>query len=196
MPQNWIASSTKKKEDLDETTKRRNWKGVTMMCGWERGEIANEEGTCKTTVFWDVAPCSLAEVYPHFRGDWLLPDYTVQIPRRPSSSYVPPWEPGNLPFPCVITGVCLAETAHIYVINCICIRKRSQESNILITTSGAILLTKRSSASNWDCSLAKLRANAKGDGNFFAAETRIRLLSALFFAYQPDIKTSEMEVEL
>jgi hypothetical protein len=62
-------------------------------------------------VFWDVALCSLVEVYRHFttyRPDdggskhlWnvgkLLPDYTAQHPRRHSFSYLPPWEPEILP---------------------------------------------------------------------------------------------------
>jgi hypothetical protein len=67
----------------------------------------------KMTVFWDVAPCSLVEVdwllrgsfdLHHYRPDdggskllWnvghLLPDFTVQHPRRQSSSYSLPWEP-------------------------------------------------------------------------------------------------------
>jgi hypothetical protein len=55
--------------------------------------------TCvvKMTVFYDVAPCSLVEVYRRFsKHPWnvgkLLPDYTVQHPRRQPSSYSPPWE--------------------------------------------------------------------------------------------------------
>jgi hypothetical protein len=49
----------------------------------------------KMAVFWDVAPCSLVEVYRRFRGacclhhqgdEWnvckILPDYTAQHPRR------------------------------------------------------------------------------------------------------------------
>jgi hypothetical protein len=66
-------------------------------------------------VFWVVAPCSLIEVYQHFRGscclhhqgdrpvDWgskhlwnvskLPPDSRAQQPRRQSSLYSPPWEP-------------------------------------------------------------------------------------------------------
>jgi hypothetical protein len=71
----------------------------------------------KMAVFWVVAPCSLVEIYQHFRdpcclhhqgsghhhGDggskylWnvgkLLPDYTVLQPRRQPSSYSPLWEP-------------------------------------------------------------------------------------------------------
>jgi hypothetical protein len=52
------------------------------------------------TVFWDVAPCSLVEVYRRFRGskhlwnvDKHLRDYTAQHPRRQSPWYSPPWEP-------------------------------------------------------------------------------------------------------
>jgi hypothetical protein len=43
----------------------------------------------KMTVFWDVAPCSLGEVYRRFRGAYclLLPDYTAQHPRRQSPFY-------------------------------------------------------------------------------------------------------------
>jgi hypothetical protein len=55
----------------------------------------------KITVFWDVAPCSLVEVYRRFGGAYclqlqgdvkavgkLLPEYTAQHPRRqPSSMY-------------------------------------------------------------------------------------------------------------
>jgi hypothetical protein len=41
------------------------------------------------TVFWDVAPCNLVEVYWHFRGAYCLHcqghDYTVHHPRRQSS---------------------------------------------------------------------------------------------------------------
>jgi hypothetical protein len=55
-------------------------------------------------VFWDVAPCSLVEVYRRFRDSkhlWdagkLLPDYTAQHPRRQSFSYLPPWEPDISP---------------------------------------------------------------------------------------------------
>jgi hypothetical protein len=66
----------------------------------------------KTTVFWDVAPCSLVQFNQRFRGACylryqcdddgsskhlgniakLLPDYTVQHPRRQSSSYSLPWQ--------------------------------------------------------------------------------------------------------
>jgi hypothetical protein len=53
----------------------------------------------KMTVFWDVALCSLMEVYRCFRGSkhlWnvskLLPDYMAQHPRRQPSSYSPLWE--------------------------------------------------------------------------------------------------------
>jgi hypothetical protein len=63
----------------------------------------------KIIVFWDVAPCSLIEVYQRFRGTYcihhhspddggskhlrnvgkFLPDYTAQHPRRqPSSSFI------------------------------------------------------------------------------------------------------------
>jgi hypothetical protein len=51
------------------------------------------------TVFWDIAPCSLAEVYRRFRGSKhllnvgeLLPDYTAQQPGRQLSSHSPPSE--------------------------------------------------------------------------------------------------------
>jgi hypothetical protein len=50
----------------------------------------------KMAVFWVVAPCSLVEVYRHFRGNALmmeaastsklLPGYTALQPRRQSSS--------------------------------------------------------------------------------------------------------------
>jgi hypothetical protein len=71
-------------------------------------------------VFWFVAPCSLVEVYHHFRGPCclhyqgneanrpddggskdvgkLLPDYTALQPRRQPSLYSPPWEPQVLDF--------------------------------------------------------------------------------------------------
>jgi hypothetical protein len=48
------------------------------------------------TVFWDVAPCSLVEVYRCYRGAYclyrqgkLLPDYAAQHLRRESSSSIP-----------------------------------------------------------------------------------------------------------
>jgi hypothetical protein len=63
----------------------------------------------RMTVFWDVAPCSLAEIDQrdrdayclHRNGDWdggskclcnvvsFIPDYTAQHPRRHTSSYSP-----------------------------------------------------------------------------------------------------------
>jgi hypothetical protein len=62
---------------------------------------------------WDVASCSLVEVYQRFRGTcslhhqgdeckhlWnvgkLLPDCTTLQPKRQPSSYTPPWEPQTL----------------------------------------------------------------------------------------------------
>jgi hypothetical protein len=49
----------------------------------------------KMAVFWVIVPCSLVEVYWHFRGAYslrnvgkLLPDYTVLQPRRHPSSYL------------------------------------------------------------------------------------------------------------
>jgi hypothetical protein len=67
------------------------------------------------TVFWDIAPCSLADIDRRFTGAYclhhqgegsdngggkylwnvgkLLPDYPTQHPRRQSSSYSPLWEP-------------------------------------------------------------------------------------------------------
>jgi hypothetical protein len=66
----------------------------------------------KMTVLWNVAPCSLVEVYRRFRGGYYphhrpddggskhpwnvgrrIPDYKAQHPRRQLSSYSLPWEP-------------------------------------------------------------------------------------------------------
>jgi hypothetical protein len=68
-------------------------------------ELESSFGSWRWLSFWVVAPCSLVEVYRHFRGAcckclWnigkLLPDCSVQQPRRQPplySLYLPLWEP-------------------------------------------------------------------------------------------------------
>jgi hypothetical protein len=51
-------------------------------------DMLQEDSGMKMTVFWDVAPCSVWNVLQFLR------DYTEQNPRRQSSSYSAPWEPG------------------------------------------------------------------------------------------------------
>jgi hypothetical protein len=45
----------------------------------------------EVTALWDIAPCSLVEADGEVNQ--ALPGYTVQYPRRLSSSSSPPWEP-------------------------------------------------------------------------------------------------------
>jgi hypothetical protein len=57
---------------------------------------SQNKDSLKMAVFWVVAPCSLVEVYSHFRGACCphhQGDYMAQQPRRQSSSYSLPWEP-------------------------------------------------------------------------------------------------------
>jgi hypothetical protein len=78
-----------------------------------RSNLKGNNPVLKFTVFWDVAPCILLEVYQSFRGAcclhhevtdygcskhlWnvskLLPDYIAKHPTRHSSSSSPPSEP-------------------------------------------------------------------------------------------------------
>jgi hypothetical protein len=96
----------------------RNWREQRPINKGDLDSNVVREVGRNMVVFWVVAPCSLVEVHQRFRGScclhhqgdkgdrpddggsrdlWnvgkLVPDYTALQPRRPPSSYSPPWEP-------------------------------------------------------------------------------------------------------